>query len=280
MNVLGLLFFVLSIFFLSADADAFHAEVLPYEVNQGDTFIIRVTGVEILHSPVASLSEKPFYFNNCGRGCFFAIGAVDVETSPGKHTIRLGIGEDKINLSFMVSPANFTTLRLTLPEDKVFLSPENLRRAEKEAERLDAVWQIASDKLWEGRFILPLENEMSTPFGAKRIINNKKVSVHKGMDIKGNAGDSVRASNRGRVVLTEELFFGGNTVILDHGQRIYTIYMHLSKFNVKVGDVVSKGDIIGFVGSSGRTNGPHLHFGVKVVDINTNPVSFVKLDLF
>lgn len=280
MNVLGLLFFVLSIFFLSADADAFHAEVLPYEVNQGDTFIIRVTGVEILHSPVASLSEKPFYFNNCGRGCFFAIGAVDIETSPGKHTIRLGIGEDKINLSFMVSPANFTTLRLTLPEDKVFLSPENLRRAEKEAERLDAVWQIASDKLWEGRFILPLENEMSTPFGAKRIINNKKVSVHKGMDIKGNAGDSVRASNRGRVVLTEELFFGGNTVILDHGQRIYTIYMHLSKFNVKVGDVVSKGDIIGFVGSSGRTNGPHLHFGVKVVDINTNPVSFVKLDLF
>jgi murein DD-endopeptidase MepM/ murein hydrolase activator NlpD len=79
--------------------------------------------------------------------------------------------------------------------------------------------------------------------------------------------------------LAEELFFGGNTVILDHGQGIYTIYMHLSKFNVSPGDTVSKGDVIGLVGSTGRATGPHLHFGAKVTGINVNPASLINLKL-
>jgi len=99
------------------------------------------------------------------------------------------------------------------------------------------------------------------------------------VDIRGKEGDRVAASNRGRVVLAEELFFGGNTVILDHGQGIFTIYMHLSSFNVKPDDLVSTGDVIGSVGSSGRSSGPHLHFGVKVLGISVNPVSFAKLRL-
>ena len=89
----------------------------------------------------------------------------------------------------------------------------------------------------------------------------------------------MKASNSGSVVLAEDLFFGGNTVVLDHGLGIYTVYMHLSGFNVTPGLRVSKGDIIGFVGSSGRASGPHLHFGVKIFEINVNPASFLKLRL-
>ncbi len=125
--------------------------------------------------------------------------------------------------------------------------------------------------------MLPLENETSTLFGTKRILNKKRVSVRKGLDIKGE--EEVKASNSGRVVLAEELFFGGNTIILDHGQGIYTIYMHLAEFNITPEDIISKGDVIGFEGSSGRSTGPHLHFGVKVLNINTNPISLVKLNL-
>jgi murein DD-endopeptidase MepM/ murein hydrolase activator NlpD len=202
-----------------------------------------------------------------------------METKPGVHTIQLSVGKGKTNLNLVVKDTSFPTVRLSLPEEKVFLSPKNLKRAKREDGRLKSIWQIATDKLWKRSFILPLGNNISAVFGTKRIINQKKVSVHKGMDIKGKAGEEVKASNRGRVVLVEELFFGGNTVILDHGQGIYTIYMHLSKFNVKPGDIVSKGNIIGFVGSSGRASGPHLHFGVKVLNINTNPLSFLKLDL-
>lgn len=264
---------------LSTHAYAFRAEVTPREVGQGDAFIIKVTRVESNSMPSASLSDRSFHFSRCGKDCFIAIGVVDIEVLPGKYTVRLSVGNDRADLNFRVRGVSFETVSMALPEDKVSLSPEDMKRAEREAERLKSIWQGVSDKLWAGGFIMPLGNSMSTSFGAKRIINQKKVSVHKGVDIKGKEGESVKASNRGRVVLAEELFFGGNTVILDHGQGIYTVYMHLSGFNVGTGDVVLKGDIIGYVGSSGRASGPHLHFGVKVSDINANPVSFVKLRL-
>jgi murein DD-endopeptidase MepM/ murein hydrolase activator NlpD len=177
----------------------------------------------------------------------------------------------------VVKYKHFPVIKLTLPEASVFLSPEDMTRVEKDERLLRSIWSTESDRMWNEGFVLPLENELSTPFGTKRIINKKKISVHRGVDIKGKMGDEVKASNHGRVVLTEELFFGGNTVIIDHGTGIYSIYMHLSKFNVIPGDLVSKGDIIGFVGSSGRSSGPHLHFGLKVHGTNTNPVSFVKL---
>ena len=178
-----------------------------------------------------------------------------------------------------VLEGRFETINLTLPEEKVSPSTENILRIEKEADLLNSIWQIDSERLWEGSFVFPLRNPLSTPFGTKRIINQGTISLHRGLDMEGRAGEEIHASNKGRVVLTEELFFGGNTVIIDHGQGIFTVYMHLSGFNVNLGDLVSKNDVIGFVGSTGRSSGPHLHFGVKVAGINANPVSLVGLKL-
>ncbi len=278
----AILFFpvsVLIIFFAHTSADAFQADVLPYKISPGEAFIIKVTGAKTSRLPSASLAGRKFYFSSCGEGCFVAIGAVDVKTEPGTYTIKLKVGKKKKNLKLFVKHTIFPTQELTLPEDKVFLSPENLKRVKREDKRLKSICRMVSDRLWEGSFIQPLDNDISTEFGTKRIINNKRISVHKGVDIRGQEGEEVKASNDGKVVLAEELFFGGNTIVIDHGQRIYTIFMHLSEFNVKLGDIVSKGNIIGFVGSSGRSSGPHLHFGVKVLNININPVSFVKMDL-
>lgn len=267
------------IFFVCVSAHAFQAEVSPFEISSGEAFTIKVTGAKVSKPPIASLNRKQFYFSSCGEGCFIAIGAVGIETKPGVYTIALRAGRKKRNLHLVVKHTTYPTLSLTLPEDKVFLSTENLKRAKREAKKLRSICQIVSDRHWEGRFILPLENDISTVYGAKRIINRKMISVHKGVDIKGQDGMEVKASNSGRVVLAEELFFGGNTIIIDHGNGIYTIYMHLSKFNVKPQDIVSKGDIIGLVGSSGRSSGPHLHFGVKVMNMSINPVSLIKLNL-
>ena len=126
---------------------------------------------------------------------------------------------------------------------------------------------------------MPLANEISTAFGTRRIINDKVMSSHRGLDIRGKTGEPVRASNNGRVVLAQDLFYGGNTVVLDHGQGIYTIYMHLSHFKVQEREMVSKGETVGLVGSTGRSTGPHLHFGVKVQNISVNPLSFTRLVL-
>jgi murein DD-endopeptidase MepM/ murein hydrolase activator NlpD len=222
---------------------------------------------------------KKFYFSRCGKHCFIAVGAVEMKTIAGSYTINLKIGKKRMCKSIVVKPSRFPILELTLPEDEVFLSAESLKRTKKEEKQLKSIFKKVNHRLWEGDFILPLENEISSLYGTKRIFNEKRISPHNGMDIRGEEGEEIRASNSGRVVLGDELFFGGKTIILDHGQGIYTLYMHLSKISVRYREMVSKGDVIGLVGSSGRSSGPHLHFGIKVMNININPLSLVELDL-
>jgi len=241
--------------------------------------MIRVNGLKGATGPTALLNKEPLRFSSCGGGCYVAIAAVDLNSRPRTHRIALRAGKQKRVLRLRVLKGGFKTIHLTLPDEKVSPDTEDIERIKKEADLLKSIWEIDSERLWEGDFVLPLENPFSTPFGTKRIINKEAVSIHQGMDMQGEEGEGIKASNRGRVVLTEELFFGGNTVILDHGQGIYTVYMHLSGFSVAPGNLVAKNDIIGFVGSSGRSSGPHLHFGVKVAGINVNPVSITGLKL-
>ncbi len=241
--------------------------------------MVKVSGLKKAAEPSALFSDKPLHFSSCGKGCFIGLGAIDSSTRPGSYRMRLKVGKQKTTLRMRVLKDRFETIYLTLPEEKVSPSPENIARIEKEADLLNSIWQIDSERLWEGSFLLPIQNPLSTPFGTKRIINMETVSIHKGLDMKGQEGEGIKASNTGRVVLTEELFFGGNTVILDHGEGIFTVYMHMSEFKVSPGDLVSKNEIIGFVGSTGRSSGPHLHFGVKVTGINANPVSLAGLKL-
>lgn len=271
---------VVMLFTLAGSAShAFETEVLPAEIEPGDAFVIQVTGTEPSVNIVAELNGKSFPFSPCEEGCYRAVIGSDIEMKPGVYRVRVRAGEMIQYSHILLKPASFPEIHLTLPEEKVLLNPEDLKRAEKEAEKLRQIWEKSTDKIWQGSFILPLDNDFSTAFGVKRIMNRKNISVHRGMDIKGRDGEKVKASNRGSVVLAEDLFFGGNTIVLDHGLGIYTVYMHLSGFNVKPGAYVSKGDIIGFVGSSGRSSGPHLHFGVKIFDLNINPASFVRLRL-
>ena len=284
MKVLSCLFLIIlwTTFFLSLPAphaDAFQVRVLPSRIYPGDAFMVRVSGLKKAVEPSALFNDKPLHFSSCGKGCFIGLGAFDLSTKPGVYRMLLKVGKQKTMLRMRVLKDRFETINLTLPEEKVSPSPENILRIEKEADLLNSIWQIDSERLWEGNFLLPLQNPLSTPFGTKRIINMETISIHKGLDMKGQEGEGIKASNKGRVVLTEELFFGGNTIILDHGQGIFTVYMHMSGFIVSPGDLVPKNDIIGFVGSTGRSSGPHLHFGVKVTGINANPVSLTDLKL-
>lgn len=280
----GLVILILLIFqaFSPAAASAFEARLSSDSVFQGDPFLVAVT-FEALEdaktAPEAVFEGSELLFGSCGKGCFLAVASAGLEASPGRYEVRVKAGDETKSLPLAVKEGAFPVQRLTLPKDKVTLSPEDEERANREARKLRELWGRAGGRLWQGGFIMPLDNDYSTAFGTKRIMNDVKNSVHTGLDIRGAQGEKVRAANSGRVALAEELFFGGNTLVLDHGQGIYTIYMHLSGFNASVGQVVEKGSVIGFVGATGRSTGPHLHFGVKVNSANVNPVAMSKLPL-
>jgi murein DD-endopeptidase MepM/ murein hydrolase activator NlpD len=278
---IAIVFFISILLILLTDlyAESLKAQIYPKTISPGDAFLVKITDVECSSSPSASLDGKEFFFSGCGENCSVAIGATDLETKPGGYTVKVKDGGKQRDLKLTVRKTKFKKLKMTLPADKVFLSPDDLDLVKNENKRLDVLFQKVSEKQWDGSFIFPLKNDLSTSFGTKRIMNKKWVSIHKGLDIKGRTGEEVKAANRGRVVLAEELFYGGKTVILDHGQGIYTVYMHLAEYKIKPDDIISKSDVIGLVGSSGRSSGPHLHFGVKVMNINVNPVSLIKLEL-
>jgi len=259
-------------------AQAFEAGVEPAEVKPGDAFVVRVTGAREVPAGSVEGGDR-LNFGACGQGCYMALGVLDVDSSPGARRVTVEAGGESATLALRVGEGKFPLQRLTLPEDKVTLSPEDEKRAEMEAVRLRAIFSDVTERMWEGGFVMPLGNSFSTEFGAKRIMNGKKTSVHRGIDIRGRSGEPVKAVNAGRVVLGEDLFYGGNTLVIDHGQGVFSVYMHLSAFDVSPGDAVSKGQVVGRVGATGRATGPHLHLSIKIGQTSANPVSVVSLPL-
>lgn len=272
---------VLSLFFL-AHSYALNVEVHPEEVTPGDVFILEVINSGPFVSgmlPKAEFLDKNIDFFQDAHNNFKALVAVDIEISPDAYLIKIVFEGKEKTASIRVKKHDFPTQHLSLPEEKVTLSPVDLERAGKEAEQLKNILSQNTARKWEGQFIKPTDTDVSEVFGVKRIMNRKKTSIHGGMDYKGQTGTPVRSLNSGTVVLREDYFFGGNTVVVDHGMGLYSIYMHLSEFNITKDEKVSKGQVLGLIGMSGRATGPHLHLGVKLKGVNVNPEALFRLAL-
>lgn len=268
-GLLILTIFLLPLSILGAGQYKVHVE--PRSLNPGDIFIVKIRSP--LESPVtAEINKRVLAFSSCGADCSYAIGAIAVETPPGVYPLIIRFKHKRpIIKSLRVKKFSFREISIKLPEEMVILSPEDEARAQAEERLLKSIWTKRSQRLWKGRFIKPIPGNISTQYGVKRIINDKKISIHKGVDFKSIEGQPVMAVNNGRVVLVKELFFGGKTVVIDHGDELFSVYMHLSEYKVNEGDLVSKGEIIGLAGSTGRVTGPHLHFTFKISDISVNP---------
>lgn len=134
-------------------------------------------------------------------------------------------------------------------------------------------------KMWEGDFVFPIKNykRVKDNFGARRLINGVAGPIHRGIDISARSGEEVYASNSGIVAVARRFILEGNLVVINHGVGIYTIYAHLKKIAVAEGDFVRKGQLIGYVGSTGRSTGSHLHFGAKIGEVDVNPYALFEL---
>ena len=259
---------------------AFKVELQPKEVLPGDIFLLKVyTDNKPSANPSAEFKGRKISFFQDAADHYIALVPVDIDTSPKAYSIAVVSEEGSKTVYIKVKPYTFPTKKITLPEEKVILGPEDLKRAEREAEIMKNVLSQSTAPAWEGRFTAPMDTKVSEAFGVKRIMNGKKNSVHGGIDYKGQIGMPVNAVNSGTVVLREELFFGGNTLVIDHGMGLFSIYMHLAEFNVSKDEKVSKGQAVGRVGMTGRATGPHLHFGIKLQGVNANPLSLFELEV-
>lgn len=175
-----------------------------------------------------------------------------------------------------VIDANYTTETLSVDPAKVTPPVEMMERIEAEKAEAEALYKTFTPiRYWDKPFILPMESTITSEYGAARTYNGTLKSYHGGTDFRARTPLAVAASNDGIVVMTKERYYAGNTIVIDHGEGVYSCYFHMSRFDVKVGDYVKRGDIIGLTGETGRITGPHLHFGMMVLNTQTDPLYFI-----
>lgn len=186
-------------------------------------------------------------------------------------------GKKYLAIEFNVVAFPYKQERLHVDKKRVFLSEKNLARVKRERKILAKVYKSEfKHPLFDDHFVAPLDSYITSHYGTKRIYNNKKHGQHLGNDFRAKVGVPIPVTNTGKVVLVKNLFYSGNTVIVDHGLGVFTTYGHLSRFKVGEGDIVQKGSIVGLSGATGRVSGPHLHWGVKVHGNWVDGFSLVK----
>ena len=196
-----------------------------------------------------------------------------------KGEIKLvnGLKSGDETIVFKIVEGEYKKEKITVEGNKVTPPKDVLKRIDEEREEANKIYATANVGLkFDSKFILPMSSAVTSPFGTARVFNGTLKSYHGGTDFRAAVGSSVIAANDGVVVIAKDRYYAGGSVVIDHGEGIYTQYYHLSALNVKVGQSVKKGDIIALSGASGRVSGPHLHFGVIVGGVQVNPINFVK----
>ena len=209
---------------------------------------------------------------------FSGLVGVDLDAKTGLHdfVVEAPDGAARLVLALKVLRGSFRIQKLTVDPKFVEVPPEEKERVKADGERVNAAYRSAeAERRWTA-FVRPVAYD-GTNFGSRRVYNGKTQSFHAGLDMPAPAGTPVAAAADGRVALAGDLYFSGGTVLLDHGGGLFTQYMHLSRVDVKDGDVVKKGAIVGLAGATGRVTGPHLHWGARWNGARVNPLALLAL---
>ncbi len=247
-------------------------------IKQGQFFQVLIKNAE--NHPRVWFNSKEFPCYELESKTYRALVPVENLTKPGKYSILARYDGWEQKLPVTVTDNGKGVSKIILDPDKADLNP-----TEKELNYVGHNLHVETEhKLWKGKFIYPSKSPRSSPFGVKRSYNGGPVdSYHKGLDFAANMGAPIYAPANGKVLLTgyekDGFVVHGNVIILDHGQSVTSIYMHLSKIDVKEGQEVKQGEKIGEVGHTGISTGPHLHWGVYLSGISTEPELFVSQEI-
>jgi murein DD-endopeptidase MepM/ murein hydrolase activator NlpD len=235
---------------------------LPRGVDAG--VVVHFQGERVLVWPAAS-------------GAIAVVG-LPLTATPGSAALSLAesAGSER-RLAFRIKPKRYLTQALSVAPKHVDLSPEDLARVEQERAKLHRAMAGFRADMPEALLLdAPVAGPRSSSFGLRRVFNGQPRNPHTGMDIAAQSGSPVHAALGGVVVDTGDYFFNGKTVVVDHGEGLLTLYCHLNEINVVVGDQLTRGQVLGLVGSTGRATGPHLHFAVHLSGTWVDPALFLR----
>jgi murein DD-endopeptidase MepM/ murein hydrolase activator NlpD len=253
-------------------------------LQPGEVVVLTVGAARPLHDVQVTVFGHAFpSFETVDPLTWTALIGIDLETKPGRYIVSVKAlyadGQTaSVDYPMVVLSKTFATRALTV--DEKFVSPprEALARIQQESEKVRAILDVVSpERYWNGPFALPVPGRPISEFGKRSVYNGQPRSPHAGTDFAGATGTPVKAPNAGKVVLAANLYYSGNTIILDHGCGLYSYFGHLSALSVHEGDAVATGDLVGKVGATGLVTGPHLHWSVRLAGARVDPLSLVDV---
>jgi murein DD-endopeptidase MepM/ murein hydrolase activator NlpD len=272
---------LLLIFVFNFRAWSFEIHLSTTVPTQGDTLAVEIRAVEKGREYSCWFNAKEYPVYATEKGSFRALIGLPYDFAVGRYAVLILEKESgkKVRRKYEFLTVNRKVFPLSYvnftPEKRELIgSPLN----EREKILISTALKTEKEKQnWEKEFILPVEGKIIEKYGVKRMMGKEFLWSHKGVDLKVPEGTPVRAGNSGEVILAKEDFYvHGKTVVIDHGQGITTIYLHLKSIDVKEGDKVTKGQIIGRVGETGLATGPHLHWGLYVHGVPVDPLLWLE----
>jgi murein DD-endopeptidase MepM/ murein hydrolase activator NlpD len=252
-------------------------------IKNAQTLLLEIYGKRISDVKLTfKQMNLPFYKNPFRKDYFYALIPISYYQKIGPAKVIISYVKDNkrkfTSAQIRIRDAKYKSEKIKVQKSKV--NPKNkdkIRTQREYKEAMDIYNFVSEEILWNRDFILPMYSKVTSEFGTKRVYNNTLKSFHSGIDFKAKVGTNIIASNNGIVKLAKNRFYAGNSIIIDHGQGVYTCYFHLSKFLVKENDYVKKGQLIGLSGDTGRITGPHLHFATRVHGVLVEPQNLLKL---
>ena len=253
-------------------------------MSQGDVQRVLVDGAGGAARVSALAFGLPVHLAPTSNGSWEGLVGVDLAQKPGKYPVAVTVTQPdghtvQAHTTVVVTARNFPTRRLKVNPRFVEPAPAEAERMAADAKRLAEVFASLSDRRWQGAFKPPIHTASTSNFGSRSVFNGQPRAPHAGMDYAGAVGTPIVAPNAGRVVLADDLFLTGNTVVVDHGLGLYSLFAHLSQMDVRVGDEVGTGSPVGLVGKTGRVTGPHLHWSVRLGAARIDPAMLLLLGL-
>lgn len=279
--------FLLSLFLFSSllALNMESVEVSSFKVANGKTTLLRFKKKKNIHYKDVVIEKKKFQIFDAPDDAEIAYVLIPFSyyEKRGNKTLQIIYTENGKQKSermlLKVVDGKYEKEEIHVSASKVNpRSKEVKARISKEYHQAMKIYHTVTQKSYIYRpFIQPLKSKITSAFGKARIYNGSLKGYHSGTDFRAAVGTPVVAANDGRVVLVEKRFYSGGTVLLNHGEGIYTCYFHMSKFRVKAGDFVKRGEILGLSGKSGRVTGPHLHFSARINGVQVDPRQLMNL---